>query len=129
MPFQVCCGATLKCSFGTQPSTLAVVAPEQQVAPGKAPATILNHQPVVNIQSFGLCQSLANPAVASATSAASGVLTPQPCVPVTPAPWTPGSPTTLIGHAPALNHTSQLMCTWAGVIEVAEPGQARFQIP
>ena len=129
MPFQVCTGATLRCSHGTAPSSLNVIAPDRQVTPGKASATILDHQPLANIQPFGLCRSLANPAVASATSAASGVLTPQPCVPVTPAPWAPGSPTTLVGNAPALNNTSKLMCAWAGVIEVVEAGQSILQIP
>lgn len=89
MPFQVCSGATLTCRFGTTPSLLQVIAPDRQVAPGKASATILDHQPLINIQPFGLCQSLTNPTVASATAAASGVLTPQPCFPVTPTPWSP----------------------------------------
>jgi hypothetical protein len=129
MPFQVCTGATLKCSSGTVSSSLKVIAPAQQVAPGKAPATILAHQPLVNIQPFGLCQNLANPTVASATTAASGVLTPQPCLPVTPTPWAPGSPTVIIGKVPALNETSKLRCTWMGVIEVVEAGQGTFQIP
>jgi hypothetical protein len=129
MSLQVCSGATLKCSYGTTPSSFNVIAPDRQVAPGKASATILDHQPLVNVQAFGLCQSLTNPAVASATAAASGVLTPQPCIPVTPTPWAPGSSTMLIGNVPALNDTSKLMCTWAGVIEVVEPGQTTFQIP
>jgi hypothetical protein len=34
-----------------------------------------------------------------------------------------------MGNAPALNDTSQLRCTWAGVIEVVEAGQTTFQIP
>ncbi len=75
MPFQVCTGATLKCSYGTTPNSFNVIAPDRrQVAPGKAPATILDHQPLVNIQTFGLCQSLTNPTVASATAVASGRL-------------------------------------------------------
>ena len=127
MPFQVCTGATLKCSYGTTPNSFNVIAPDRQVAPGKASATILDHQPLVNVQPFGLCQSLTNPTVASA--AAFGVLTPQPCIPVIPTPWSPGSPTMLIENTPALNDTSQLRCVWAGTIEVVEPGQTTFQIP
>ncbi len=49
----------------------------------------MDHQPMVNISPFGVCVSLANPAVAAATSAALGVLAPQPCIPVTVSPMGP----------------------------------------
>jgi hypothetical protein len=52
-----------------------------------------------------------------------------PCIPVTPAPWTPGSPTVMIGGAPALNSTSTLMCTWGGVITITMPGQMTVMVP
>ncbi len=84
---------------------------------------------MVNIPPFGMCMSLANPAVAAATAAALGVLTPMPCVPVTPAPWVPGSPTVPIGNMPALNNTCQCMCNWAGVITISVPGQVTTQVP
>jgi hypothetical protein len=67
--------------------------------------------------------------VISATAAALGVLTPMPCVPATAAPWAPGSPTVLIGNMPALDSTSKLMCNWAGVIQIRNPGQTTVQIP
>jgi hypothetical protein len=57
------------------------------------------------------------------------VLTPMPCVPVTPAPWVVGSTTVLIGGQSALNDSSKLMCMWGGVIEVTSPGQLTLQIP
>ncbi|MDR1268431.1 MAG: DUF4280 domain-containing protein, partial [Planctomycetaceae bacterium] len=60
-------------------------------------ATILDNKPIVNLATFGVCSSLANPMVAVATAAALGVLTPMPCIPATVAPWAPGSPTVLIG--------------------------------
>ena len=47
----------------------------------------MDNQPIANIAPFGVCISLANPAVAAATAAAMGVLVPLPCMPVTPAPW------------------------------------------
>jgi hypothetical protein len=129
MALQVCSGATLKCSFGVAPSTL-VVLPINRVSTRMMPdANILDNKPMVNIMPFGMCSSLANPSVASATAAAGGVLTPMPCVPVIPAPWTPGSPTVLIGKSPALNNTSRLMCAWAGVIMIVNPGQATVFIP
>ena len=86
-------GAMIMCSFGLAPSTLSVVAPRPTVE-GRPVATITDVAPGANIAPFGMCQSLANPTVAAATAAALGVLTPMPCVPVVPAPWTPLAPQT-----------------------------------
>jgi hypothetical protein len=92
----------------------------------KLPAAHINDFiPLTNIGSFGMCNSLANPAVASATAAASGVLTPQPCVPNTTAPWTPGSTKVAIAAQPALNNTSTCQCLWGGTITVTSPGQVK----
>ena len=128
MPFLVCMGATLQCSFGVAPSVLTVLPQNRLMVPTPA-ANIMDYIPLVNVMSFGMCSSLANPSVASATSAALGVLTPMPCIPVTAAPWTPGSPAILIGGMPALNDASILMCTWAGVIRIINAGQMTIQIP
>ena len=126
---QVCNGASLMCSFGVAPSSL-VVLPLNRVMSGNQPAAnIMDHKPMVNIMPFGMCTSLANPAVASATSAAMGVLTPMPCIPVTPAPWIVGSPTVMLSNQPSLNNTCKLMCNWAGSISVVMPGQATNVIP
>jgi hypothetical protein len=122
-------GAMLKCSFGTTPSSLAVLPKNQTQCGGQPAANIMDHVPMTNIMSFGMCKSLSNPQVASATSAAQGVLTPQPCVPVTSDPWTPGAPTVKIANQPALNDTSKCMCKWAGVIEITKPGQTTTDIP
>jgi hypothetical protein len=73
--------------------------------------------------------SPANPMVAAATAAAMGVLTPQPCIPMTVAPWAPGSPTVLIGGMPALDNSSMCMCMWAGVITIGFAGQVTHMIP
>lgn len=130
MALQVCMGATLQCSFGVAPTALMVVPKGPPVmATGPFAATIMDHLPIVNIPTFGVCSSLANPTVAAATTAALGVLTPMPCIPVIPAPWTPGSPTVLINNFPALNNTSKCMCAWAGVISIINPGQFIVQIP
>ena len=107
MANQVCMGAMCQCSFGAAPSTL-VVTPENKTL---------------------TCSSLANPTVAAATSAALGVLTPMPCVPVIAAPWAPGCPTVLIANKPALNDSSKLMCNWGGVISINNAGQMKHQIP
>jgi hypothetical protein len=73
--------------------------------------------------------SPANPTVAAATTAAMGVLTPMPCIPNTPAPWTPGAPTVLINNMPALDDTSMCTCLWGGVIQISMPGQMQTSIP
>jgi hypothetical protein len=121
-------GAMLQCSFGAAPSSL-VVLPVNRVMTGTPAATIMDNIPIANIPPFGVCSSMANPMVAAATAAALGVLTPMPCIPVTPAPWMVGAPTVLIGNFPALNDSSKLMCTWAGVIQIVMPGQFTVQVP
>ncbi|MEM9117493.1 MAG: DUF4280 domain-containing protein [Cyanobacteria bacterium P01_F01_bin.56] len=130
MPKQVCTGAKLQCSFGASPSSLIAIPkgpPTFATVPNAA--TIKDHIPIANIPPFGMCTSLANPAVAAATAAAFGVLTPMPCIPVTPAPWAPGCPKVNINNTRALNNTSTCMCTWLGVISISDPGQNPIEIP
>ena len=128
MGIQVCMGATLQCSFGAAPSAL-VVLPVNRTLTTTPAANIMDHVPMMNVMPFGMCSSLANPTVAAATAAALGVLTPMPCVPVTPAPWVVGAPTVLVGNMPALNNSSKLMCAWAGVIQIVNPGQTTVMVP
>ncbi len=128
MGFCVCGGAMMMCSFGMAPSTLNVL-PTNRVTTSMPIATIMDNIPMVNIMPFGMCTSMSNPQVAAATSAALGVLTPMPCIPVTTAPWAPGSPTVLVGNYPALNNSSKLMCNWGGVIQITNPGTTNIQVP
>jgi len=122
-------GAMLQCSFGLAPSSM-VVTPENLTNSSNLPAaTIMDYVPMKNIMPFGMCQSLANPQVAAATAAALGVLTPMPCIPMTAAPWVPGSPTVMIKNKPALNNSCKLMCNWAGVIQITNPGQFTANVP
>jgi hypothetical protein len=118
----------LQCSFGNAPSTLMVL-PANRTLGSMPYANIMDNKPMVNVLPFGMCSSLANPTVASATAAAAGALTPMPCVPFIVAPWAPGSPTVLIGNMPALNNTSKCMCNWGGVIQINNPGQMTVQVP
>lgn len=130
MGTQVVAGALLQCSFGAAPSSLVVVPKGPPVmAGGPLAANIMDYAPLVNILPFGMCSSLANPAVASATTAALGVLTPMPCVPVIPAPWVPGVPTVLLNNFPTLNNSSKCFCAWGGVISITSPGQFIVQVP
>ena len=129
MPNQVCMGASMMCSFGMAPSSL-VVLPKNRVMTSQVPdANIMDNIPLTNIMPFGMCTSIANPTVASATAAALGVLTPMPCVPNTPAPWVAGAPTVLLGNAPTLDNISKLMCIWGGVIQFVTPGEFTVMVP
>jgi hypothetical protein len=115
--------AQLQCTMGAAPSVLQVL-PVNRVECGKqVAANIMDHAPMVHILPFGVCMSPANPTVAAATAAALGVLTPMPCVPNTTTPWTPGSPTVLLGSMPMLNSTSKCACAWGGIISIVMPGQ------
>lgn len=126
---QVCSGATLQCSFGAAPAMFNVLPVNRTLVGGMPAANIMDFIPLVNITTFGMCSSLANPMVAAATAAALGVLTPMPCIPATASPWVPGAPTVLLGSMPALDANSMLMCTWAGVIKITYPGQVQMLIP
>lgn len=129
MGVQVCMGATLMCSFGCAPSSLTVLPVNRVTAGGPPAANIMDNKSMMNILPFAMCSCPANPAVAAATAAALGVLTPMPCVPMTVAPWVPGAPTVLIGNMPALDNASKLMCAYGGVIQITVPGQTSVQVP
>ena len=122
-------GAMMKCTMGLAPSTLSVIPMGQPVQGTKMmAANIMDNKPLVNIAPFGMCQSPANPTVAAATTAAAGVLTPMPCIPVTTAPWMPGAAQTMINNMPALHDGCTLMCNWAGTISIASPGQTTVDV-
>ncbi len=127
MAFQVVNGAALQCSFGVAPGTL-IVLPVEGVLADMPAAHIMDNKPIVNVAPFGMCQSLANPTVAAATTAAVGVLTPMPCLPVIAAPWAPGSTSVFIGNFPALTDACTCMCNWGGAIKINMAGQVTTQI-
>lgn len=124
MPVQVVEGAMMTCTFGVAPAPLNCAVPPTMVTAGGLPAANIGHsKPLVNIPTFGMCNSLANPEVASATAAALGVLTPMPCVPNTVAPWAPGAVMVKIGGLPALTNDCMCTCMWGGEISITSPGQ------
>ena len=127
MPLLVCTTATLTCSMGTTPSTFTGACARVNVQ-GKPAATVMDHKPMANVAPFGLCRSLANPVVAAATSAAMGTLTPQPCMPATMTPWSPGSAKVKLTEKPALRDNDRLVCNWAGQIQVSNAGQAKVSV-
>ena len=114
-------GATLRCDQGTTPGSLSVL-PAGVSGTERAAATVSDHVAMKNLPPLGACRSLANPQVAAASAAAMGVLTPQPCVPVTPAAWSVEAPGVSVGGAPALVEGARCACAWGGTIRVESPG-------
>lgn len=129
MPQQVNMGAQMTCTFGAAPSILVVTPEKKVIAENMPAANIMDNVPIKNIPPFGVCSSPSNPAVAAATAAALGVLTPMPCVPVTVAPWTPGAATVLIANMPALDNVSMCNCMWGGVITFVKAGTTKTMVP
>lgn len=118
-------GATseIKCSFGTLPTPL-IVTPERKVIAGvMLMGNITDMVPLKNIEPFGLCFSPLNPEVEAASGA------PMPCVPVPVAPWVSAAVNVLVKGAPAIDQTAFLMCTWAGIINIVEPGNTVVMVP
>lgn len=128
MAEQVVQGAQISCSFGTEPAELGELPAVRLRAEGRLTANIEDCAPFLNVAPFGECCSLANPAVASATAAAEGVLTPQPCVPEIVETWAPGEPRVRISGVPALNRLSVCGCAWLGVITIPVAGTTRTQV-
>lgn len=123
MSYLVVSGASLACPFGTAPATLMATSQTTCIAGGKPAATIKDTAYPINISGFAMCTSMANPQVASATAAAFGVLTPQPCQPTAAAPWI-CLKKTLAAGTPCLGSEGTLLCTMgAGVISITSPGQ------
>lgn len=122
-------GASCSCPFGTTPCALQVTSQMKCMADGKPIATIQDMQPGVNLPTFGMCSSLANPAVAAATAAALGVLTPQPCMLVPVGPWTSSNPKILMDGKPCVTNESTLICgNGMGVIKVQSAGQTKVMM-
>ena len=115
----VATGAKMMCPFAMGGMAAFTATPGRKTFVGGPPmGNIMDFKPIVNIPSFGVCSSLANPTVAAATAAALGALTPMPCVPNIVAPWKPGKPDLLVENFPALLNTDTLQCLWGGVITI-----------
>ena len=118
-------GAVCTCSFGAAPAVLTVSSQQTVSTCGVAQATVMDNK----LPTFGMCSCPANPAVAAATAAAMGTLTPAPCTPVTPASWVPGAATVQVCGKPLLNNTSKLMCAYGGVIQLTMTPAVTVQTP
>lgn len=129
MPQQTAMTATLMCTMGIGPSQLTVLPPNRVFATGQLAANIMDHNTIVNIMPFPMCNSIANPIVAAATAAKLGVFTPAACLPATMTPWTPGATTVMIGGMPALDSTSSCLCMYGGNISIVNPVAMTVMIP
>lgn len=129
MAYVVVQGATLKCSWSQSPSNLSVTTQRKIILEGKPCATIKDNQGNVNIPPFGMCTSMLNPQVASATAAALGVLTPQPCQMLAMGKWMAPKKKILAGNVAFLCSDSKLMCGMGmGEITITSPGQSKVKI-
>ena len=122
MPKLVVNGAKLRCDQGTSPSSFSVPPAKGSAVDDQPVSTVMDSVPMVNIAPFGMCKTQANPQVATATTAASGTLTPMPCLPVVTAPWSPGSSLVTLGEVKALTDDSTCSCTWKGTITITDAG-------
>lgn len=122
MGLAVVAGASVLCPFGTMPASLAVTSQSTLLAEGKPVATIADTS-AANIPTCGMCSSLANPQVVSATAAALGVLTPQPCIPVIAGTWTAVQTKCIAGGKPCLTTGATAVCSYGGTLSIINPGQ------
>ncbi len=118
-------GAKLRCADGSSPCALSVTR-TNYVVDGAAIANVEDHLFPMNIEGFGMCSSLQNPLVQTATAAANGTLTPVPCVPPAFTPWTPGA--TFIQQdvgggrmVRALTNDSRCNCGFGPTVTVEDP--------
>lgn len=122
-------GAMLVCSFGSNPSELRVTSQSKCMVCGKPAATIMDVNPGINVSAFGLCSSLINPQVASATAAALGVLTPQPCGFIPAGTWSADKSKIILSGKPVLSNSSRLICGMGqGMITITSTGQKKVII-
>ena len=122
MSMLVTTGASMSCTFGAGTATFQATTNPMVLCGGKVVGTIQDAAAGVNIPPFGMCTTLSNPAVAAATAAALGVLTPVPCTPI-PTSWTPSQLSVLSGGKPCLTQDCQCMCSYGGTIAFTSPGQ------
>ncbi|MFI3312374.1 MAG: DUF4280 domain-containing protein [Eubacteriales bacterium] len=124
MSLAVVAGASIVCPMGAGPGVLNVTSQTTVQFGGKPAATVMDTAPMSNVGACGMCTSMANPAVASATAAALGVLTPQPCTPTPTGTWQPAGMVKL-GGKPVLTQSATLTCAYGGTITITNPGQTK----
>lgn len=119
----VVAGAMLMCPMGKTPVPLVVEPEGSLVTAGASLATVMDFVSMVNIATFGLCNSPGNPATLNPSGTA-------PCVPAVGAPWSPGSASVTVNGLPALTSDSVCFCALSGgaPIEITSPGQLVVEV-
>ena len=127
MGIPVVTGGKAMCSMGIGIFNLS--AKGNVTRENKPVMTIKDNAPYLNVAPSGvMCQSLANPTVASATSAAMGVLTPQPCTPVFAGMWVPGTINCRAKNMGIVDSSCSLFCSYGGKISVTLPGALKTTV-
>lgn len=109
----------ISCSMALVPAPVPLTATPGTVNDvQQAIATVMDFKPMVNIPTFGMCNSPSDPAVIAATAAALGVHTPAPCIPKTTGPWSPGSSSVTVSGMAALMDSDKCMCSSQGQITI-----------
>ena len=127
MPKCVAFGAKLKCSFGNKSVDMMVLPLNKTItAMFKPLANKMDFIPALNVPSFGLCLSPANP-LNWKMAGPVPVFVPSTCIPVAFSPWNPVAKKTKIGGQPAMLETSKTTCAFAGSIKVDDPGQTSVE--
>lgn len=117
-------GAEIKCVYGSKSSYLMTASQTKCIVGGQPAATIKDVQTTESVAPFGMCSSMSNPQVATATAA--GVLTPQPCTMVPAGTWVNLTSKLLLEGKPCLFSDAALGCSvGAGAISIVSPGQRK----
>jgi len=117
-------GATCLCTFGTAPGNINPTNNMTVLAEGKPVCVKMDSAAMANITPFGMCTTVSNPAVAAATAAALGVLTPQPCTPMITGTWLGGGKV-MIGGKPCLTLDNKCACAYGGTVSIVNPGEMK----
>ena len=119
----VTANAILRCPFGLMTSILNVLDPTRPSIGINKMATIQDRLPV-NIPPFGMCTSILNPAVQTATTLAMGTLTPAPCPCVQAMMGWSLAPNNVVSKTSYyLDQTCTLLCAFGGNIMIVHSGQ------
>lgn len=106
-------GSMMTCSFGMSPCPFQAISASTVLS--KTPVGTIQDTSLASIATFGMCSSLSNPSVSAATTAALGVLTPMPCLPLISGSWFPPQKI-LVKGSPILTSDSKCICAYGGNI-------------
>ena len=117
-------GTVLSCKpWGMVPMPMMVL-PTNRILTGKMPtASMKDVVPFLNIPSFIMCTSKANPMVIAVMAASFGAVQQAPCIPAPVSPWIMAGMRVPGGKVPLITKSACTMCMWAGTIAPQAPAQ------